>query len=185
MISVLVRRIMEECGLKQQELADVLGVPLARVKRLSGGTVQKWSAEEQIALTQKLGISPNWLITGQGEMFEDGDDESDEEFENRIFRINHMREVVAKLPLDEFSRARLAAVMTGMPETDAAHIAAALTSGHGRPVMLTAAEHASLNSLREGELLKHFRACPEVGREAIEGTARALASLARAKDPAE
>ena len=37
MISVLVKKIMATCSLKQQELADVLEVPLQRVKRLSGG----------------------------------------------------------------------------------------------------------------------------------------------------
>lgn len=128
MISVLVRRIMEECGLKQQELADVLGVPLARVKRLSGGTAQKWSAEEQIALTEKLGISPSWLITGQGEMFDDSDDESDSEFANRIQRINYIRELISSLPIHPQQRERLAAVMTGDPVEDAKSIIAVVQS---------------------------------------------------------
>lgn len=123
MISVLIGRIMEHFELKQQELANVLGVPLARVKRLAGGTVQKLTREESEALVTKLRINPEWLITGEEPMIEE---ETQEEFVSRMQATNHMNAVVAALPLNEIGRDRLQAVMTGDPAKDGKLIGDAL-----------------------------------------------------------
>ncbi|MEA4838042.1 MAG: helix-turn-helix transcriptional regulator [Rhodospirillaceae bacterium] len=72
MIPSLIHQILKSCGLKQQELADLMGVNLQRVKRLAGGTVQKMTREESEALVRKLNIRADWLLTGKGPMF-DGD----------------------------------------------------------------------------------------------------------------
>lgn len=70
MISELIGWIRLECNLKQRELADVLGVPLQRVKRLAAGEVKNLTREEMEALTTKLRIRPEWLLAdGQGPMF--------------------------------------------------------------------------------------------------------------------
>lgn len=123
MISVLIGKVMGHFKLKQQELADVMGVPLARVKRLAGGKVQKLTREESEALVTKLRINPEWLITGEGPMV---DDETDDEFADRIQAVSHMQRVVAALPLDDLGRKRLQALMTGDPAADGELIGRAL-----------------------------------------------------------
>ena len=127
MISVLVKKIMSTCNLKQQELADVLGVPLQRVKRLSGGEAKKFTQQEQALLIDELDISPEWLITGEGPMFRDS--ESQEEFARRMQAIDHMRAVVEAMPLPELQKKQLAAVMNGNPAEDGLMIAQFLQSG--------------------------------------------------------
>ncbi|WP_298619560.1 hypothetical protein [uncultured Zoogloea sp.] len=123
MISVLIGRVMEHFKLKQQELADVLGVSLARVKRLAGGTAQKLKPEESRALVTKLRINPEWLITGEGPMIEE---ENQDEFVSRMQAINHMNAVVSALPLNELGRKRLQVLMTGDPAEDGRLIGEAL-----------------------------------------------------------
>lgn len=123
MISVLIGRVMKHFKLKQQELADVLDVPLARVKRLAGGTVQKLTREESEALITKLKINPEWLITGEGPMVEE---ETQDEFISRMQAINHMNAVVSALPLNDVGRDRLQALMTGDPAEDGRLIGDAL-----------------------------------------------------------
>lgn len=70
MISVLIRQILIECDLKQRELAELLDVPLQRVKRLVGGEAKKLKREEGEALIKKLNIRADWLATGEGPMFQ-------------------------------------------------------------------------------------------------------------------
>jgi hypothetical protein len=70
MISVLTKQILKECALKQKELAELLGVPLQRVKRLAGGDAKKFSREEAEVLVKKLHIRGDWLATGEGPMFQ-------------------------------------------------------------------------------------------------------------------
>lgn len=69
MISELLQQIMLTCGLKQKDLAEVLEVPLQRVKNLTAGYVQKLAPEETRRLVQALNLSAHWLATGEGEMF--------------------------------------------------------------------------------------------------------------------
>lgn len=64
MVSELVRRILHEFSLKQRELAELLGVPLQRVKRLAGGEVKAFAPEEIDALANKLRIRPDWVLSG-------------------------------------------------------------------------------------------------------------------------
>lgn len=61
---------MAACSLKQTELAEVLGVPLHRVKSLTSGKVQKLDRDEIKALVEKLHLNGHWLATGEGEMFQ-------------------------------------------------------------------------------------------------------------------
>ena len=69
MISELISRVMQECGLKQKDLAVVLDVPLQRVKRLAGGEVKKLTPDETRRLVNTLNLSAHWLATGEGAMF--------------------------------------------------------------------------------------------------------------------
>lgn len=70
MISVLISQVMQQCNLKQKDLAAVLDVPLQRVKRLTGGEAKKLTPDETRRLVQTLNLSAHWLATGEGPMFD-------------------------------------------------------------------------------------------------------------------
>lgn len=70
MISELISQVMQQCKLKQKDLAVVLDVPLQRVKRLTGGEVKKFAPDEIRRLVQTLNLSAHWLATGEGPMFD-------------------------------------------------------------------------------------------------------------------
>lgn len=114
---------MEHFKLDQKALSELLDVPLHRVKSLSSGRVQKFTRKESEALVRKLKISPEWLITGEEPMV---DDETDDEFADRVQAVSHMQRVVAALPLNDLERKRLQALMTGDPAADGEQIGRAL-----------------------------------------------------------
>ncbi len=70
MLSELFKLLMKECGLTQKALAEVMGVPLQRVKHLAAGNVQKLTREETEALIVKLHVRADWLATGEGPMLQ-------------------------------------------------------------------------------------------------------------------
>lgn len=81
MIFSLIKLVMRKCGLTQKALADVLGVSVDRVKSITSGKVQKLTREESEALVKKLHIRAEWLVTGQGPMFQSA---SEQEFQSRL-----------------------------------------------------------------------------------------------------
>lgn len=170
MISVLVGKIMSKCKLKQQELADLLGVPLARVKRLAGGSAKKFTPEEQAALIEKLDIRAEWLVTGQAPMFQD--DEPQEAFVDRMRAINQGRAMLDAMPLSDVVRERTGALLTGEPDNDGPLIAYALQSELAPTPPLTA---------RESALVENYRAAPEDAKKALETTSSYLAQSPVAK----
>lgn len=127
MISQLLKQVMQRCGLKQKDLAEVLEVSLSRVKAMTSGRVKNFTREEIELLVEKLDIRADWLITGDGSMLID--DESQDEFARRMQAIHHMRAVVEAMPLPELARKQLAAVMSGDAAEDGAMIAHFLQSG--------------------------------------------------------
>lgn len=70
MISSLFEQIKNKHAFSLQEMADVMNISLDRAKNLATGRAKKFKPEETQILVSKLGISPNWLMTGQGEMFD-------------------------------------------------------------------------------------------------------------------
>lgn len=70
MISELISQVMQQCNLRQKDLADVLDVPLQRVKRLTSGEAKKLTPDETRRLVQTLNLSAHWLATGEGPMFD-------------------------------------------------------------------------------------------------------------------
>lgn len=125
MIDALLKKVMQECKLKQPDLAEVLGASLDRVKSLTSGRVKNLTREESEALIAKLDIRANWLVTGEGPMFQQ-DDESDEEFVSRHQAINRMCTLIKAMPLREFTQVRLQAVMSGDLAEDGAVLARAI-----------------------------------------------------------
>lgn len=69
-ISSLLKNVMKHFGLQQAGLAEVMGVPLDRVKSLTSGKVKNLKREEGEALITKLHIRGDWLATGEGPMLQ-------------------------------------------------------------------------------------------------------------------
>ena len=70
-VSSLIRQIMEAKGLRQADLAELLGASIDRVKNITSGRVKKLSATEMQALVSKLHVQPGYLVSGEGPMFLD------------------------------------------------------------------------------------------------------------------
>lgn len=176
MISVLLKQVMKKCGLDQKALAEVLEVPLQRVKNLTAGNVQKLTREESAALIQKLGVRADWLITGEGSMF--GDSESQDEFITRMQAINQIHLLINAMPLSEFLRDRIRAVMTGDPARDGVLIAEMILSGSQQGSASALSVRAEL-SPDEAALVANYRASRPEGQELIRRLAVAGAEYAR------
>lgn len=123
---------MSELSIQQKDLAEVLGVPLHRVKSLTSGRVQKLTREEGDALVKKLNVRAGYLLDGQEPMFQgEGDQEyrqaeSQDQFITRMQSINATARIVDALPLPEREREGVKLCLTGEPEQDARAIAEAL-----------------------------------------------------------
>lgn len=70
MISSLFEQIKSKHSFSLQEMAEVMNISLDRAKNLSTGRAKKFKPEETQILVSQLGINPNWLMTGEGEMFD-------------------------------------------------------------------------------------------------------------------
>lgn len=70
MIPILLRKIMKAKRLTRQQLADVMGVDWKRVKNLCDNHAKKLTREEGEALIRKLHVRGDWLMTGEGPMFQ-------------------------------------------------------------------------------------------------------------------
>lgn len=160
MISVLFRAVMSECNLTQQDLADLMGVPLQRVKRIALGHVKKLAPGEIRALVEELHVSADWLATGAGPMFRPQQTEDQDAFAQRMQAVSAMGTVVDALPLPEQERSRLKVLLTGDAVTDGQLIAQALAGGL-KP--------------DEAALLDNYRHASPEGKKAIKATSDALA----------
>lgn len=125
MISPLLKRLMTECRLQQKDLAEVLEVTIDRVKSLTSGRVKNLTREESEALIGKLDIRADWLITGEGPMFQ-ADEEAQGALVSRQQAITRTAALINAMPLREFTRTRLCALMTGAHEQDGPMLAEAL-----------------------------------------------------------
>jgi DNA-binding Xre family transcriptional regulator len=123
-ISQLLKQVMQQCSLKQTDLAEVLEVSLSRVKSMTSGRVKNFTREEIERLVGKLDIRADWLVTGKGPMLQD--DEPQEEFAERMRAINQGRALLQAMPLSDAVRARVGALLSGDPAQDGVLIADAL-----------------------------------------------------------
>lgn len=98
LLSDQVKQLLAACSLKQTELAEVLGVPLHRVKSLSSGKVQKFDRDEIRLLVEKLNLSGHWLTTGEGEMFRSA---SDQNFSNNQSALRQASDAVTTLDISD------------------------------------------------------------------------------------
>lgn len=68
----LVKEICDACWLNQLELADYAGIKVQRIKDISAGRVEGFKSDDIAVLVEKLHLNPNWLLTGDGEIFKEG-----------------------------------------------------------------------------------------------------------------
>ncbi|WP_219211909.1 hypothetical protein [Variovorax boronicumulans] len=153
---------MSECNLKQADLSELLGVSLSRVKAMTSGRVKHLTREESEVLIRRLNIRADWLINGEGRMFDEP--EIDPEFTAQMGAAMRTLELVKALPLTDVERWRLEALITGDAAADALLIANALRAQSLPP--------------DEAALLDNYRHADEDGREAAR---RVLSSLAKQK----
>ncbi len=159
---------MQECALKQADLAEVLEVSLSRVKAMTSGRVKNLTREESQALIDKLGIRAAWLVTGEGSMFRK--DETQDEFISRHQAIGRMHKLLDAMPMQDITRMRVAVLLTGDPERDGPLIAEALSTeargidfATGQPIDASKTTTSVLaQTISEGDrvLLDNFHAAP-------------------------
>lgn len=160
MIISLVKSVMRECGLTQKGLAEVLGVTLDRVKSLSSGKAQKLTREESEALVKKLNIRAEWLVTGEGPMFQAP---ADRELQRRLDVVAHVSRQAAAMYLPPDQADLLQRITMAAETGDSATLAMLL-----RPLAATSDEAA---------LLDNYRHSTPEARAALRATSAALAKF--------
>lgn len=85
---------MESRGLSQKELAEILGVPLARVKNITSGRVKKLAPAEARGLVEKLNVRGQYLATGEPPIFKSP---AELEFERRLGALGDATAVAGKV----------------------------------------------------------------------------------------
>ena len=64
---------MDRIGIKRARLAEELGVSYVAVKKVLDGQTRAFTAENNSKAAAFLGVSPDWLARGEGEMLPAGD----------------------------------------------------------------------------------------------------------------
>lgn len=172
---------MQAHALKQTDLAEVLEVPLDRVKSLTSGKVKNLKREESELLIGKLGIRAQWLVTGDGPMHEDS--ETQDEFVARTQAMSRMHALIQAMPLRELTKMRLSALVSGDPAHDGPLIAQALMQEaqgvdfvtsqriEGLPPMTMSQSMSPVLPPRKQALLDNYDAADETGKRHIERAA--------------
>ena len=64
-----IKYLRKELNLTQKDLAITLNKSIDRIKNIENGRVKKLHPEEISILSKKYNINPDWLLTGEGEMY--------------------------------------------------------------------------------------------------------------------
>lgn len=161
MISELLKNVMQECGLKQKDLADVLGVPLQRVKNLCAGNVQKLAADETRRLVQTLNLNAHWLATGTGAMF---NPQGGEQLGSVLTQLKLSSARVVELGLEGDDAQAARDIATGVAAGNLAMVVAALEVLRHKPAP------------DEQQLLDTYRRCTPQARGILIQTAAMLSA---------
>jgi len=155
-VKAQIRLVMKALGLKQKDLAEVLGVSLDRVKNLTSGRAQKLSREEGEALIRKLNVRAEWLATGEGPMFRS---DSEQELEGRLDAVAGATEKAQMDGLSADEQARVQMLLTGLEIGNVDLVRQALN--------VLAAD--------EQQLVEDYRQSAPEGKKALRSTARVFA----------
>lgn len=159
LIEKRIRLVMEARRLTQQDLADLIGSSLSRVKAMTTGRVARLKPDEIRALVEDLHVSADWLATGKGAPFRRPvPKESADEFAGRMRAINLIANLLDAMPLPEAVRDKTRVLITGDPEQDGKIIAQAFDLPPD-----------------EAALLDNYRNSHEAGKDALRRTAIAFA----------
>lgn len=126
-LSELLKRLMRECKLKQADLVELLGVPLDRVKSLTSGKVKNLTREEGEALIRKLNVRAEWLVTGEGAMFQS---DSEQALAQKLDALKSATQRATVPGLTDDESARLGEILFFANQGDAAGIRSALRHAH-------------------------------------------------------
>jgi len=147
---------MSACSLSQQDLADLTGSSLSRVKAMSSGRVAKLKPEEIRALVQKLNIRAEWLVTGDGPMFRS---DGEQELERRLGAVAGATEKAQMDGLSADEQARVQMLLTGLEIGNADLVRQAL----------------NVLSADEQQLIENYRQSAPEGKKALRSTASVFA----------
>lgn len=64
-----IKKIRKEIKLTQIEFAEICGVTQRYISEIESGKQKTISAEVFYKITKKFNINPDWLLTGEGDMF--------------------------------------------------------------------------------------------------------------------
>jgi transcriptional regulator with XRE-family HTH domain len=155
-ISKLIKLVMKECGLTQTHVAEVIGCSLSRVKAITSGRVQKLTREESEALVKKLHIRAEWLVTGEGPMFQTP---AERDFQRRIDTVSHATARAIEAGLSDGQARLLQSLMLAAETGDSVTLSRLLVD----------------LAPDEAALLDNYRNSPPAGRDALKATSAALA----------
>lgn len=158
-ISVLVKGVMKACGLRQADLAEILVVPLHRVKSITSGKVKNLTREEGEALIKKLNVRAEWLATGEGPMFRS---DSEQELERRLDAVAGATEKAQIEGLSTDEQARVQMLLTGLEIGNADLVRQAL----------------NVLTKDEAKLIDDYRQSAPEGKKALRSTASVFAKSA-------
>jgi transcriptional regulator with XRE-family HTH domain len=162
MVSALLKKLMKVSGLKQQQLAEIMGVDLSRVKNLTAGRLQKLTREEGEALIRKLHVRAHWLATGEEPMFQT---EAERRLESKLDQVRQVTRKASGRGLSTLDHGMLQEILYYVETGDNA----ALQEFFKRLTRL---------SPKEAALLDNFRHSPVEAQSALIQTSDALAKPA-------
>lgn len=142
-----------------------MGVNLQRVKNLSGGYAGKLKREESEALVKKLHIRAEWLVTGDGPMFQT---KSEQEFQRRLDVVANASRQAAALYLRPEQSDLLQRITMAAETGDSGTLGRLL-----RPL-----------SERAAALLDNYEQMGEDNRRALELTAAGMVAAESSHPPA-
>lgn len=151
-----IKLVMKAQGLKQKDLAEVLGVSLDRIKNLTSGRASKLSREEGEALIRKLNVRAEWLATGEGPMFRS---DGEQEFQRRLDAVADATQKAQMSGLDADAQTRVQMLLTGLEIGNADLVMAAL----------------NVLSSDEQQLIENYRQSAPEGKKALRSTASVFA----------
>lgn len=168
---------MAECALSQGALADVMGVNLDRVKSLANARATKFTRKESEALVKKLHIRAEWLVTGEGPMFQTP---AERQFQRRLDAVAMASQQAAAANLKPEQADLLQRILLAAQSADAATLQALLRPLTGRPEGLAVTEPGGeyqVGSLNpdEAALLDNYRHSPPDAQAILRATGAACA----------
>ncbi|WP_151194719.1 hypothetical protein [Methylophaga frappieri] len=102
-------------SLTQNDLVEITGSSLSRVKAITSGRVAKLKFEETQALVKKLHVRGDWLATGEEPMFQS---DKEIEFHRRLDQVKESTNAADQLDLDKKQQGRIQTILFALDQDD-------------------------------------------------------------------